>query len=305
MGGSEFARLDLDSSPFFAQELISVLLGCKPVASAAAREKDLPALRCLAKKLDLRHLVLGPQQRGGLRRDGDEPFVDVLIGKRSGTVAQAADFWRRRDSARFNQLLGYPPCCVKAYAAWNALNARSPSSDIVPFIRAASGPGPYPFLLNSLFIFSSRLFRHDHSALLDRMVRLNRQPGTPGWRLDSIISWHPCSFRCRPSLDIAKNIWTFLETRLPHQAARFKGRLARPILFLDWAAFAVLDGRATRTSVEYSGIVPPFSLLPREILDALRRGESLRLTPGGVAVRRNAKTVASISAKSPLLLEFV
>jgi hypothetical protein len=292
----------LDESVFSVQDVIPLLLGDKPAAYNDATKEQSAFVASWARRTGLHAANIGkvktPPQQDKKERYG------VLLSKNPRLLAKAVKLWRSHSESRMvGRLLGYPECCVSAHEIFYHHLASNPQADAVRFIAAASGAGPYSFLLNNTLVFNSRRCGAADGEGVERLFRLNADPNI-SLKLKAMISWHPCSYRCPRSLAAARRIWSFLERFSPVEAAALKGRLEKPLLFLDWSTFAAFEGRADRKRLVYSRVVPPYSFLSSGHLALIASGNNLRLLPGGVGVRRDAKALSVLHAASPLLLPF-
>ncbi len=284
--GSVYVRI-LDAGAFFAQDVVGLLLGDKPVAYNDATREQLAFLSAWAQQLGLAVVNLG-KIRNQDQPDGT-PRYGVLIAKDRGALARAAARWRGPylTGPAIGRLLGYPDCCAAAFGRFQKRQEKDPGADMIDAIAAASGPGPYPFLLNNVLVFNSKRCaagREDREKLAD----LNRDQSF-ALKLPALISWHPCSYQCRPSLRAARRIWAYVQRYSPDAAARLRRRLSAPVLFLSWSKFAAFRGRVARGRLKYSQVVAPHSLLDAEILELIRAGDELRIEAPGVWVSRGGK----------------
>ena len=291
----------LDASAFSAQDVIALLLGDKPVAYNDATKEQLAFIPEWAKQLGLVTANLGKVKTEA--QDDKKARYGVLLSKERRTLEMAANIWSSpRGAIEVGKLLGYPDCCGSSFAKFNRLQHANPLADVVPFIAAASGAGPYPFLLNNLLVFNSKRCPADGPAV-EKLFRINADPNI-ALKLKAVITWHPCTYNCRPSLAAARRTWSFLKRHSPAEAASLQCRLDKPVLYLSCSEFVTFEGRADRKSLAYSRVVPPYSLLPSERLDPFRAGNPLRLARGKVHVCRDGKELSVLSADFPRLLPF-
>lgn len=294
----------LDASAFSAQDIIALLLGDKPMAYNDAAKDQIPAVEKLANKFGLHLLILGtvktqPQHDKKAR-------YGLLLGKERKQMDRAAALWSSPSatwSITLGRLLGYPECCVLAYYKFNRLQQSRPHLDIVPAIAAASGPGPFPFLLNNMMVFNSRLCFMDAGDKIEKIFSANINPEV-SLKLKAVITWHPCSFKCEESLVKARRIWSVLEWLSPHEAAALRDRLSSPILYLNWWEFTGFKGRIGQNKAVYLRLAPPHSLLTPKNRNLLRSGNNLRLVSGGVQVRRDKIKLGFLASDFALLLPF-
>ena len=174
-------------------------------------------------------------------RSGSERLL-VLIGRDPQVIEEALSIERRllggfgqeqavRLSARLGRLLGYPDCCVDAFADLGTLRANARA------IRgAAARTDRFEPLLNNLNL---NVFHY--------------------------VSWFPCRYDCPASLGRAERLDALLE----REVAAERRILAMPVLYLDDRRQLVFDGRADGDGVRFAAIHTPFAFDRRRDCAAL------------------------------------
>lgn len=134
----------------------------------------------------------------------DEPSLAAAI------AAQRAHSSENRDRAvrEMGDLMGYPACCVEAFAA-QALRGDNLDNERATFLRA---PG---------------------AALHPLLHRLGAA---------RLVSHHPCAPNCSASVSIAELVLERLGALDQEAASWARAELVRPVLSLDYARRIVLDG---------------------------------------------------------------
>jgi hypothetical protein len=276
-------------------EVIALLAGAKPIIHCWAGEADLPSFDALCARLKLRKIVF---PRSGTAHPHTR--LGVLIGRDAAALEKTAKIW---DGEYFNPgpSLGYPACCARRYYAF--LNGPK-SLDLVHAIyRHTKKPAGLPFLLNDVFYFYSRLPSVQSGARRQKLFEKN-----PGLDLDmlNLIPWHPCSYRCAPSLAKAAAIWDTAQKTAPALAEALRACLGRPVVFWDWSRFAVLKKEPSRMDgLVYSAVEPPFSLLEKPSLAKLQRADRVVNTPKGLELWKGDRRTGLLGGKpAPILLDF-
>ena len=247
--------MELWSSPldsaFYAQEVVGVALGDKPLAQADLEPSQLSDARRLAETAGLAVELLDDDAAGPLRR--------VLLAKDRPALDRLAREWKGADVETCGRLLGYPDCCVAAYAEW----AKDPEAeeDVVRGVADRSPKGPWSFLLNSAFVYHSRLFKRPGRDA-ERLNRVLAAAGGPHLRLKAVITWHPCSFACPESLARARRIWEVLAKTSPEDAAWLRRSLAVKLSFKDWCEIETLPPGARKAGP--GGLLLDFTAAGRE-----------------------------------------
>lgn len=146
--------------------------------------------------------------------EGEGTHVDLFFARDPADAERAREIYRdpRGPSARLDEmgaLLGYPPCCVAAFAA---LDDRSNNSAL----RYASREGT----LRARQRFAptlNNLFAH-------------------------VLPWFPCGYGCARSVTAAEAVLDAFASDRPDDAAALRARLARPVLYVDHARLVAFDG---------------------------------------------------------------
>lgn len=292
------------NDPTFS-DLAGVLTGAKPVTYTDCLPKSLPALRDLCSALGLNYLLPEDAGRRGAHFAGDGRKIMVLIGKRTKALRSAAAAWKRSTvGMAWGLALGYPECCVKAFAEWFANgDGAGPRPDLVRRTAAAAPKGPLDFRLNNAWNYFSRLDYKDPGDRRrhERLLALNPDIDIPALH---VVSWHPCSYACRASAKKAGVIHSFIEHHSPAYAAGLRDLLARPLLFRDKYELTALKGTFRRGALACRGAAGPVSLLGAGTRRLLSYCDEIRTGPGGPVFKRDGKTLLSPPAGEFLLLDF-
>lgn len=269
-------------------EVIALLAGVKPVIHCWASEADLPAFDELCRRLRLKKLVI-PGERLG-----------VLIGRDAAALKRTARLW---GGEYFNpgRSLGYPACCTRWY--YSHVVDKKDDDLVRSILRHTRGKEALPFLLNDLFYFYSRVPSVQSGARRQKLFARN-----PDLDLDllNLIPWHPCSYRCAPSLAKARRIWKTALKVAPELARALRACLGRPVVYWDWSRFAVLAReKSGAEGVAYSAVEPPFSLLEPRLLTKLQSADRVVSTPAGLELWKGPRSLGLLGGSpAPVLLDF-
>ena len=234
--------------------------------------------------------VLEQRRRAGLVDEADGPLAEadlaveerllVLIGRDRAVIDEALSIERRllggygqeqalRISARLGRLLGYPRCCVDAYANLGTLRANATA------VRAAAAASErFEPLLNNLNL---SIFHY--------------------------ISWFPCRYDCQASLEWARQ----LDGLLQRETAAERRALAMPILYLDDRRQLILDGRADADGVRFTALHTPFAFDRRrdsaalewvfwlDRVEPIRAGDRLDVSASELTVRRAGEVLVRLA----------
>ncbi len=151
-------------------------------------------------------------------------YVTVLLARDAGVLPRAralldaesdlrAPASAQRDAMRgFGELLGYPTCCVAAYLA-------GPSSPA--FARGTTG-----FYLDAYHRTAGPFDPHLNRFALDR----------------ALVSHAPCTYRCEPSVDLARTALAEMTALDPRRGNRALDRIGRPVLWWSQERHVILGG---------------------------------------------------------------
>lgn len=157
--------------------------------------------------------------------DRGEALVNLYVSRdreRAQAIADAERDRTREGTVRAGLALGYPPCCVEAFAALERSPATYEHGLNEAAIRAFAGDGVLPWELHPLSV---------------------RAP----------IGFTPCGPRCSPALELARRMLGLLD---PAGYEATRRELAQPILFFRYPIFWVLeDARVEGARVHYARAV--------------------------------------------------
>ena len=239
---------------------------------------------------------------GGRRRDPMAPAVEratgeqwlVVAGRDPARVDAAFELDSRllgqirkapqpADVTALGELLGYPACCVKAYA------------DLLPI--------------------------HDNRYVIKTAMRRTQrfEPLLNNLSLGSFhhIPWFPCAYDCAESLVIAERVDAALAERAPldHEAVRRAAALPR--LYMDDRRQVILDGTIKADgSVAVTDAYTPYALDRRkdsagfewvfyvDVVQPILSGDTLRVEERELVVEAAGEVVARLPRASDAWLPF-
>ncbi len=140
------------------------------------------------------------------RRGEGEPAVELYLSKDEGLARRAAALQAGADPTRsmreLGELLGYPACCVDAFAAQGD-RANNTANRYATFTRTDS-PGPWPWELNN--------FAH------------------------MLLAFFPCRYDCPRAVAVARAALAELERAHPGAGAALKRQLTGTVLYFSHGA---------------------------------------------------------------------
>ncbi len=225
-----------------------------------------------------RMVQVGAQDCWKDRRDEGEPRVELYIAHDADLARRAAYLQAEVDPTaamrEIGALVGYPPCCVEAFARQDdrANNSRNRyESQARTLAPDGSTHAPWPWELNNL-----------HTM---------------------IVPFYPCSYRCERALAWACACLAEMARVHPAVVAALRAALARPVLYFDHDHQLVLDGEYVDGRVSYSAVALTESAPPQltALAAALRLGNQLSLDDRRLRVERDGRPVLNLTRTDPAL----
>jgi hypothetical protein len=275
----EVLRLALPPEPF---ELWAFRAGVKPVAFLTVNPADVE--RTLAFFGDAHHerrerrVHVDAQDRWTDRRDHGEPRVELYIARDAELARRAARLQAEEDPTRalaeIGALVGYPPCCVAAFARQDdrANNSRNRyESRARTLAPDGSTPAPWPWELNNL-----------HTM---------------------VAPFYPCSYRCAAALAWARAALAELARAHPAFAAELGAVLSRPVLYFDHDHQLVFDGAADGGEILYRSVavLPSTAAQLAPLAAAISAGDRLSFDERELRVEGAGRTVLRLTRTDPAL----
>ncbi|MCB9572040.1 MAG: DUF483 domain-containing protein [Kofleriaceae bacterium] len=272
--GPDVAAVEI-ALPDAPLELWSFRAGAKPVVFLTVDAEREAAVRAAFGGAHVerreRRVEIATQDRWIDDRGRGRPVVELYVARDPVLARRAAALQADADPSHhlreLGDLLGYPTCCVDAFArqadrAHNTLNRYLAAS------RTAPGDAPWPWPLNELHV--------------------------------RLIPFYPCSYRCPAALRFAVATVAALDDAHPGAAAALRAALARPVVYLDHDRQLWLTGVATAEGVRYHrvarvGASPGLRALAAD----LAAGDTLAATDAVLDVRRAGQAVATWRRAEP------
>ncbi len=269
----------LPPEPF---ELWAFRAGFKPVVfltvAPAAVEQTMAWFGDVHCERRERRVSVGAQDRWTDRRDQGEARVELYLSNDRDLAQRAAYLQAEVDPTEaileLGQLVGYPPCCVEAFAeqddrANNSLNRYASWRRTVA--SGATLSRPWPWQLNNL-----------HTV---------------------VAPFYPCSYRCERALLWANAALAEMAREYPGETERLKQLLSLPVLYFDHDHQLVLDGEVTDRGATYRDVTLSRELLPGfgALATVIGSGDRLVLDDRELVVDRDRRVVARFERTDPAL----
>lgn len=160
----------------------------------------------------VRNVEVGAQDTWRDNRTSGDARVELYVSRDPALARRAAELQANKDPSavlrEMGDLLGYPGCCVEAFAA-------QPDRSNNTFNRYATAarttsPGPWPWELNNLVFM--------------------------------LLAFFPCRYDCPEALKHARAALAEMGKAYPDLIAPLKGAMARPTLYFDHPRRVLLKG---------------------------------------------------------------
>ncbi len=285
--GMDALARDLRRRGYLLQGLLGVLRDIRPMCHFGAPAGGPEDRKAFATFL---------QQAGlhALRRESPDGSLLLTVGRDRDALEEFVSLSERKASlrdtdeaiamtSRMGELLGYPPCCTRAFVETERLTLSPTAPAPASFPRRAlerAGAGPFPFPVNFLYNFHSR------SSGPSGELGLLLQGGYSAMDRH-LLPWIPCGFRCEPSRSAGARLYGALQECEPAFAEDVKRHLATTIVAMsDWAFVPLLGVRRRAEEWYYGATLPVRTLAPRSTVELLASGDRLRRDGGGLEVLR-------------------
>ena len=219
-----------------------------------------------------RRVAVSAGDRWDDHRGRGEPRVELYAARALGVAKQLAELQEGDPTESLSQigaLLGYPACCVQAFAA---MGDRSDNSHtrVAIAARTSIGPGPWPALLDDT---SLKLLPH-----------------------------FPCTYRCERSLEQARALCAALADEDKPLCAEIVRHLGGPVLYFDHDHQLRFDGEVSDgMAVRYHAVSMPWS--PSEpfarFAGAVALGDRLVLADTALNVYRGDEKLFTLVRTDP------
>lgn len=183
--------------------------------------------------------------------------IVAYISKSMELAKQAYKAEKKGDQITFGRLLNYPECCVDFYQ----YKIPQPTGDEFSFVlhTFSNTNGKPSFYTNNIFNFQTR------APTKHKLNILNSFKDVLGERIRHFLISHiPCSFRCKESIRIGREIFKLLKKENKRFARDIVSDLRKIFLVLDDFNWVSFDGKLNRNSISFRKAYPFLALHPEE-----------------------------------------
>ena len=282
------------------QELLAVKHGIKPVLRTVIKPENIESLKKICVNEGLSYMIKSFNQLYVSKFDS--PINVIYISKSKGLLRKAhlsekLGVGKLVGSRKLlGELLGYPSCCVEFFL--EALKNRGSPYPIKTYLKTKGKPS---FLANNIFKMESRLWSEELEVFQRNPDFANRISNL------FLISHIPCSYTCKESVKIGREILSLLKGEEPELAKEIVSTLKKPLLFFDDFNWMIFDGKVNGNAINYTSILSPLSLMPENIVDKFGEGDKVKVEKEVVEIFKEGKIIHRIKKKreyNGILLDF-
>lgn len=259
-------------------EVLAFRAGLKPVVFLTVRPEQADAVAASLGDVHIetreRRVRVRPGDVWEDRRDEGEPHVELYAARDPEHAHSAAALQADSDPSEhleaIGELMGYPPCCVRAFGEQDdrSDNTENRYAAFRRTIDVGLEP-PWPFELNELFV--------------------------------KTIPFFPCSYGCERALAFARATLGELHRTDPAASELLERVVARPVLYMDHDHQIVLEGTADTTRARYDAVALPAD--PEdglaELAGAFGSGDTLRWEERRVVIEKKGVEQLRLARDAP------
>ncbi len=213
-----------------------------------------------------RRVDIGPQDRWRDDRARGAPRVELYLARDPALARRAAALQTddpSRHAEELGALLGYPSCCVRAFAA-QAERGDNSLNRYLAAARTDAAPTPWPWQLNDLHL--------------------------------RLIAFYPCSYRCPAARAVADATVAAIATAHPGAPAELTEALSASALYLDHDHQLWLTGAEGTDTIRYRAVaaVGTGRALPA-LVRVFAAGDRLRISDDRLEILAGARQLATLA----------
>jgi hypothetical protein len=273
------------------QEILAVKHGIKPLLRTVMKPEFVDGFERFCANNNLLFMKKPFSELFGTSLD--PPILMVYVSKSKEMIDKGHQADKTFDRKLLGEVLGYPDCCVEFFL--DNANAVYPAES---FRKTIGKPSYYA---NNVMKMESRLN--------SERLKIYQQDIGFGTRTSNLflISHVPCSYTCKKSMEIGRNVLSLIEKESPEFAGKLVGTLKRPFLFFDDFNWMIFDGKIKNDTLTYASILPPASMLPESLIKKFREGDASKVGKKSIEIFKDGKIVHVIEKKHEsdgILLDF-
>ncbi len=267
--------------------------GLKPVIRTGIRKDKINLLKKLAKTNRLFISVKKFNELYGKKLEKSGFIAYISLSKK--TIEEAYMSEKNGDRLKFGELLGYPRCCIKSF-----IKEMVKKNDFVVSAYKNSLKKP-SFFCNNIFVFDSKIG-------IGNTIDIYKNNPSLYFLEDLFLIRHvPCSFNCKKSIKIGKKTSEILKEKKPGLESKIINAIKRPFLYFDYFNWILFEGEVEENEINYKKILPYKSLLPKEKIDIIKKGNKIKVFEDKIIVIKKDRVIGEINKNNKhrgIILDF-
>lgn len=276
------------------QELLAVKHGIKPLMRTVIQPENIKSVKMICKEKGLFPMIKSFNQLYGA--DLVSPINIIYISKSKNLLKKAYMSEKSENRRLLGELLGYPSCCVEFFS--EALGNGKFPYPVKTYLKTEGKPS---FLANNIFKMESRLGSKELEIFQKDLDFANRIHHL------FLISHIPCSYTCKKSIKIGREVLRLLEREEPELAKEIVFTLKKPLLFFDDFNWVIFAGKVNGNAINYTSVLSPLSLMQESLVNKFREGDKIKVGKEVVEIFKGDGMIHRIKKKHEydgILLDF-
>ncbi len=306
-----FNKIDFSKLSIERIELISFIAGIKPALFYPVNDNEPELIEKIFRNICSEQkfyffkspvMVVGGV-RGPILKNKTQKWL--AISRKKKVAMGIIEALKNYKYERLGKLLGYPECCTKRYMHERfyklGKNNRVPQNISIQDVLKRT-MGKLAYYCNNVYNFSGRLTAKD-AKNFKKLGTINKKTPYQAY----LIFYTPCSYDCKKSIKIGREALKALKYYDPVTADETEKILKKPVLFFNDFQWIVFDGVAEKNhTIFYQSISPPKSLINKNVLKRIERGDKLSLEKKKLVLFRKDKIIDAVNFKNlePVILNF-
>jgi hypothetical protein len=268
------------------QEFLALKNGVKPALRFSipqAKKPAMEALKCTFEKYGLIFLIKTYKEIHNVTPQNLDYIV--YITKSKNLAGELSEAEKNGNVKKVGEILGYPECCVNFYIDIHKnLMKKGNLCCTESFLNTKSKPN---FHTNNIFNFNSKI-----SGQVEKLRTVQQLNKTDEFMDYFLISHIPCSYDCKESVKMGRDVLRILKAELPEFANEIASALKHPFLVFDDFNWVIFNGMVkNKNMIKYESVFPIKSLYPDEIF---RSGNRIVVQDDEIRILMDEETIRVI-----------
>lgn len=274
---------------FSPADFLAVTRGIKPVSRIGAVPMGLQKIIESCKKHGIKYKKVDQAVYSS-----SEKISLIYISRSEKLIQQAAEAERKGNREKVGELFGYPECCTDFFIKNLFSEKRKDNEGYLIQSIFKNSSKPFPYYTNTIF--------NDSSKGNTNLIRSETFFQALGRYCLYFIPHHPCSFNCKKSINIGKDIRKIFLQEIPEYCKSLDYWLKKPAIVFDDNHFCAFEGEKKDKTLCYTKIIPELSFLKSEEKELISAGNKIIEENGVLKVFWNEEEKGKIN--NAILMQF-